>query len=83
LVKENYTAILFIPKVNDTKALETKVQFISNESPSSSFLEKTESVIATKITKLNYEKAKIDTLAIKKRRLKLIFQFQNQVEKPL
>ncbi len=71
LVKENYTAILFIPKANDTKALETKVQFISNESPSSSFLEKTESVIASKITKLNYEKAKIDTLAIKKAEAKI------------
>ena len=64
LVNESFEGILFIPKVEDNKSLENKIQYISNDSPSISFLGDTEDVIAKKLTQLNFEKAKLDTLAI-------------------
>lgn len=64
--KENFSGLIVIPKKNNLKDLETKVEFISNNSPSISFIESTQDIIGTKITKLNLEKAKLDTLAIQK-----------------
>jgi ABC-2 type transport system permease protein len=46
--------------------LENKIQYLSNDSPSITFLAETENVIAKKLTQLNYESAKLDTLAIQK-----------------
>lgn len=65
IVKESYEGLIFIPKTDSLKTLESKIQYISNDSPSLGFLGSTEDVIAKKITKLNFEKAKLDTLAIK------------------
>lgn len=59
-----YEGLLFIPKVTD-KELSSKIQYISNDSPSLSFLSSLENTIAKKITKTNFEKANLDTLAIK------------------
>ncbi len=53
------------PKISSSKALENKIQYISNNSPSIGFLENTEDVIAKKLTQINFENAKLDTLAIK------------------
>ena len=66
LVKESYEGLIYIPKVNQTKALENKVQYISNDSPSISFIENVEATIAKKITNENFQQAKLDTLAIQK-----------------
>lgn len=66
LVKESYEGLIYIPKVSQTKALENKVQYISNDSPSISFIENVEATIAKKITSENFQQAKLDTLAIKK-----------------
>ena len=65
IVKESYEGLIFIPKTDSLKTLESKIQYISNDSPSLGFLGATEDIIAKKITKLNFEKAKLDTLAIK------------------
>ena len=65
IVKESYEGLIFIPKTDSLKTLESKIQYISNNSPSLGFLVTTEDIIAQKITKLNFEKAKLDTLAIK------------------
>jgi ABC-2 type transport system permease protein len=65
IVKESYEGLIFIPKTDSLKTLESKIQYISNDSPSLGFLGATEDVIAKKITQLNFEKAKLDTLAIK------------------
>lgn len=65
LVQESYEGLIYIPKVADEKALENKVQYISNDSPSITFVEEVEDIIANKITNQNFEKAKLDTLAIK------------------
>jgi len=66
LVSEQFEGLLFIPKVDDYKTLENKIQYLSNDSPSITFLGETEEVIANKLTKLNFEKAQLDTLAIQK-----------------
>jgi len=65
IIKESYEGIIFIPKVTNEKELESKIQFISNESPSIAFIENVQVVIAKKLTKNNFERAKLDTLAIK------------------
>ena len=66
LVSESFEGLLFIPKVDDYNTLQNKVQYLSNDSPSITFLGETEDVIAKKITQLNFEKAQLDTLAIQK-----------------
>ena len=60
-----YEGVLFIPNSTDAKTLEKSVKYISNDSPSISFLGDLEDVIAKKLTKTNFEKARLDTLAIK------------------
>jgi ABC-2 type transport system permease protein len=65
LVKESYEGLIYIPKTADNKVLESKIQYISNDSPSMTFVEDVEDIIAQKITKENFGKAHLDTLAIK------------------
>ncbi|WP_264565219.1 ABC transporter permease [Flavobacterium sp. N3904] len=65
ITKENYEGLLYIPKTSNNKELENKIQFISNNSPSIIFIEKTQGIIADKLTKQNLESAHLDTLAIK------------------
>jgi len=64
ITAESYEGLLYIPKVADDKDLENKIQFISNESPSMSFVENLQDIVAKKLTRDNFEKAKLDTLAI-------------------
>jgi ABC-2 type transport system permease protein len=65
LIKESYEGLIYIPKISDYKTLENKVQYISNDSPSITFVENVQDIIAKKITKENFETAKLDTLAIR------------------
>lgn len=65
ITKESYEGLLYIPKVKNNKQLENKIQFISNESPSLSFVENLQDVIAKKLTKENFQNSNLDTLAIK------------------
>lgn len=71
ITNESYEGLIYIPKVSDDKDLESKIQFISNESPSISFIENIQDVIAKKLTKDNFEKAKLDTLAIQNAQAKV------------
>ena len=64
IIDETYEGVLFIPKAKNNTTLENQIQFISNESPSISFVEKTQEVIAKKMTLTNLEEAHLDTLAI-------------------
>ncbi|MFH6960326.1 ABC transporter permease [Flavobacterium aquidurense] len=66
ITNESLDGLIIIPKTSNLKDLESKIEFISNNSPSISFIEKTQDVIGEKITKINLENAKLDTLAIKK-----------------
>jgi len=65
IVSERYEGLLYIPKIEDNKALSSKIQYISNESPSMSFIEDLEDIIAQKLTTSNFQKAGLDTTAIK------------------
>ena len=64
IIDETYEGVLFIPKAKNNTTLENQIQFISNESPSIAFVEKTQEVIAKKMTLTNLEEAHLDTLAI-------------------
>jgi len=66
IAKERFEGLILIPKTTTLKDLESKVAFISNNSPSISFVKKTQDVIASKITKINLENANLDTTAIQK-----------------
>ncbi|HOZ76117.1 MAG TPA: ABC transporter permease [Flavobacterium sp.] len=71
ITTEGYAGLILIPKATDMNQLEKKVQFIANDSPSLGFLSDTEDVIARKITQINFENAKLDTLAIKNAQAKV------------
>ena len=71
ITNESFEGLLYIPKVANTNDLEHKIQFISNESPSISFIESVQNVIAKKLTKSNFERAQLDTLAIKNAQAKV------------
>ena len=64
ITNESYEGLLHKKKKKNDKDLESKIQFISNESPSISFIENIQDLVAKKLTKDNFEKAKLDTLAI-------------------
>ena len=62
---EHYDGLLLIPTAPDNLTLQKSIEFISAESPDVMLIEKAESVIAKHITRDNYVKAGIDSLAIK------------------
>jgi ABC-2 type transport system permease protein len=71
IVKESFSGLIVIPKTNNNRDLESKVEFISNNSPSISFITNTQNVIASKITQINLQKANLDTLVIQKAQSKV------------
>ena len=64
ITNESYEGLLYIPKVTHPKEFENTIQYISNESPSISFVENLQDIVAKKLTAANFENAKLDTLAI-------------------
>lgn len=66
LLDKNYEGIIYIPEVDTATSLQEKIQYISNKSPSMSFINKVENAIADKITLDNYLAVGLDTTAIKK-----------------
>ena len=62
---EHYDGLLLIPAVSDNKTLQKSIEFISAESPDVMLIEKAENTIAKHLTRDNYVKAGIDSLAIK------------------
>lgn len=64
IVNESYEGLLIIPKVEDNSQLQKEIQFVSNDSPSVSFIDGLEDVFAKKITAENFQKAGLDTLKI-------------------
>ena len=64
IAKKSYDGLLFIPNSKENKTLENQIQYISNDSPSLNFIENLQDIVAKKITKINFEKAKLDTVSI-------------------
>ncbi len=65
IVKDSYEGLLIIPKNEENAKLQKGIQYVSNDSPSVSFINDLEEVVAKKITLENFKKAGLDTLAIK------------------
>jgi ABC-2 type transport system permease protein len=72
IANESFEGLLYIPKTNSNKELQHKIQLISNNSPSIIFIERTQGVIADKLTKDNLEMAHLDTLAIKNAKAEVV-----------
>lgn len=66
-----FEGVLHIPKAASISELESKVKYISNESPSMMFVARLEEVIAMKITAKNFEDARLDTVAINRAQAKV------------
>ncbi|AWI26020.1 ABC transporter permease [Flavobacterium pallidum] len=65
LIAESYEGIIFIPKVTDNAALQSKIQYISNDSPSMGFIADIQDIIGAGLTKSNYEQMGLDIAKIK------------------
>ena len=65
ILSESYEGLLVIPKANDGTTIQKDIQYISNDSPSVTFISNLEDIIAQKATQENFQKAGLDTLAIK------------------
>ncbi len=66
IVKESYQGLLVIPNSGDTTSLQNKVQYISSDSPSVTYINELEDVIAKKVTSENFQREGLDTLKINK-----------------
>ncbi len=66
VIKDSIDGVLLIPTSSNKTLIENKIEFISNESPSSVYVKDLEKIIDKKITQNNYVKASLDTLAITK-----------------
>jgi ABC-2 type transport system permease protein len=64
IISESYEGLLIIPKDEDISNYQKAIQFVSNDSPSVSFIDKLEDIISKKITAENFQKAGLDTLKI-------------------
>ena len=64
IISESYEGLLIIPKVEDNAQLQKEIQFVSNDSPSVSFIDDMEEAIAKKITTENLQSQGLDTLKI-------------------
>lgn len=66
LVNEAYKSIIYIPKVDNLNDLSSKVEYISNDSPSMDYIFEIEKIIGNKITNKNFETIGLDSLTIAK-----------------
>ena len=66
IAQERFEGVLQIPKTASIAELDKKIQFISNDSPSITFIEEVQDILDKKITQLNFQSAKLDTVAIHK-----------------
>ena len=66
IVKESYQGLLVIPNSTNNATLQNKVQYISSDSPSVTYINDLEDVIAKKITSENFQREGLDTLKINK-----------------
>jgi ABC-2 type transport system permease protein len=73
---EAYEGLLIIPNASSNSQLQKNIQYISNESPSTSFIESLEAVISTKITDNNLNNAGLDIDKIKNAKADVLINIQ-------
>lgn len=66
VVSEHFEGVLVIPAAVKNDLNNNQVQFLSNDSPSISFLSEMEDVLSHRLTQLNFQSAQLDTIAIQK-----------------
>jgi ABC-2 type transport system permease protein len=71
VVQDSIDGVLLLPASDEKKLIETKIEFISDESPNSKFITELETKIANKITKNNYVKVGLDSTKIKNAQSKI------------
>ena len=71
IVSESYEGLLIIPKSSDNSSLQKNIQYVSNDSPNFTFVQKMQNVISKKITNENFKQANLDTIAYKKAEAKV------------
>jgi ABC-2 type transport system permease protein len=64
LISKGYMGLLYIPLQKNLKSYENKIQFISNDSPSLSFVANLESTVENQLTKSNYAALSMDVTRI-------------------
>ena len=57
---EDYEGLIYVPKVANPAELATKVEYISNDSPSMDFIDDIEDVVNDKVFRYNLQQSKID-----------------------
>lgn len=60
VASQSYEALLYVPSEVDKKDLTTKIEYLSDNSPSMEFIYKLENIIEDKLTKLNIESSGVD-----------------------
>lgn len=65
IINESYEGVLVIPNTSND-SLQSKIEYISNDSPSVMFISKLEDIINKKITVENFKQQGLDTLKINK-----------------
>ena len=66
VLHESYEGLLVIPNFAQNDSLQSKVQYISNDSPSVNYISGLEEIIAKKMTAENFQRVGLDTLKINK-----------------
>lgn len=67
---ESYEGLIYVPNVTNPAELATKVEYISNDSPSMEFIGEMEDVVNDKLFKYNLEKEAIDYKKIESAKIK-------------
>ena len=76
IVKDSYEGLLVIPKVTPNDSLQKSVQYISNESPNITFIDRVQDVIGKKMTQENFDKEGLDTLKINSAKAKVAIKIK-------
>lgn len=68
---KQFEGLILIPNSKEIKKFETEIQYISEESPNPIYINDVQKIIDKKITNLNFQTLKIDTLSIQKAQSKV------------
>lgn len=66
VISEHFNGVLVIPKESDPAKLQRSIQFVSNDDPGFEFIEGLEASIGDRLTKANYARQGLDSVAIRK-----------------
>jgi ABC-2 type transport system permease protein len=77
VAEKNYEGLIYIPKVANIQELKSKVQYLSEDSPSIGFIQSTEKIISKQLTTSKLKEAGIDYQTIEKEKVDSNLQLAN------